>query len=196
MAVATYAKVSWERMSNAVENVRRRLLRAARALDDAHVPYAVAGGNAIAAWVSRVDEAAVRNTQDVDIVLRRADLAAARDALGRAGFFYRHVASIDMFLDGPDAKARDAVHIVFASEKVRPDYAAPVPDVSESETTETFRLLSLDALVRMKLTSFRDKDRVHLRDLMDVGLVDASWLEKVPAILRPRLQELLDNPEG
>ena len=183
-------------MSNAVENVRRRLLRAAQALADAHVPYAVAGGNAIAAWVSRVDEAAVRNTQDVDIFLRRADLPAARAALEQAGFIYRHVASIDMFLDGPDAKARDAVHIVFAAEKVRADYVAPVPDVSESEATETFRLLSLDALVRMKLTSFRDKDRVHLRDLMDVGLVNANWLEKIPATLRPRLQELLDNPEG
>jgi hypothetical protein len=196
MVVATYAEVSWERMSNAVENVRRRLLRATRALDEAHVPYAVAGGNAIAAWVSRVDEAAVRNTQDVDIVLRRADLPAARTALEQTGFVYRHVASVDMFLDGPDAKARDAVHIIFAAEKVRADYAAPVPDVSESEITETFRLLSLDALVRMKLTSFRDKDRVHLRDLIDVGLVDASWLEKVPAILRARLQGLLDNPEG
>lgn len=196
MTVATYAKVSWERMSNAVENVRRRLLRAARALEAARVPYAVAGGNAIAAWVSRVDEAAVRNTQDVDIVLRRADLSAARKALEQAGFVYRHVASVDMFLDGPDAKARDAVHIVFAAEKVRADYAAPVPDVSESEATETFRLLSLDALVRMKLTSFRDKDRVHLRDLMAVGLVDAGWLERVPAALGSRLQELLDNPEG
>jgi hypothetical protein len=196
MAVATYAEVSWERMSNAVENVRRRLLRAAQALANAHVPYAVAGGNAVAAWVSRVDEAAVRNTQDVDIVLRRADLPAARAALEQVGFIYRHVASIDMFLDGPDAKARDAVHIVFAAEKVRADYAALVPDVSESEATETFRLLSLNALVRMKLTSFRDKDRVHLRDLMDVGLVDAGWLEKVPEILRPRLQELLNNPEG
>ena len=41
------------------------------------VPYAVAGGNAVAAWVSRVDEAAVRNTQDVDILLRRSDLSAA-----------------------------------------------------------------------------------------------------------------------
>ena len=196
MAVATYAEVSWERMSNAVENVRRRLLRAAQALENARVPYAVAGGNAVAAWVSRVDEAAVRNTQDVDIVLRRTDLPAARKALEQAGFVYRHAASIDMFLDGPDAKARDAVHIVFAAEKARADYVAPVPDVSESEATETFRLMALDALVRMKLTSFRDKDRVHLRDLMDVGLVDASWLEKVPATLRPRLQELLDNPEG
>jgi len=196
MATATYGEVSWERMSNAIEKVRQRLLRAARALDQAGVPYAVAGGNAVAAWVSRVDEAAVRNTQDVDILLRRADLPAAAKALTGNGFVFRHVAGMDMFLNGPEAKARDAVHIVFAAEKVRPDYTAPAPDVSESEETETFRLLSLDALVRMKLTSFRDKDRVHLRDLMDVGLVDDGWLERIPAALRARLQELLDNPEG
>ncbi|MGH7952761.1 MAG: hypothetical protein ACREFE_12715 [Limisphaerales bacterium] len=196
MSVATYAEVSWERMSNAVENVRRRLLRAAHALEAAKIPYAVAGGNAIAAWVSRVDEAAVRNTQDVDIVLRRPDLSAARKALEQNGFVYRHAAGMEMFLDGENAKARDAVHIVFAAEKVRPDYAAPAPDVSESVETETFRLLSLDALVRMKLTSFRDKDRVHLRDLIDVGLIDESWLERVPASLRSRLQQLLENPEG
>ena len=74
MAITHYAEVSWERMSNAVEKVRLRLLRATTALGQARVPYAVAGGNAVAAWVSRVDEAAVRNTQDVDIILRRADL--------------------------------------------------------------------------------------------------------------------------
>ncbi|MEY2466186.1 MAG: hypothetical protein QOD03_707 [Verrucomicrobiota bacterium] len=196
MAIVTYAEVSWERMSNAVEKVRQRLLRVARILDKCQVPYAVAGGNAVAAWVSRVDEAAVRNTQDVDILLRRSDLSLARTALEQAGFVYRHAASMDMFLDGPEAKARDAVHIVFAAEKVRPDYASAAPDVSESEETETFRLLSLEALVRMKLTSFRDKDRVHLRDLIDVGLIDASWLTKIPPLLEPRLRELLDNPEG
>lgn len=196
MALTPYADVSWERMSNAVERVRARLLRAARALEQANVPYAVAGGNAVAAWVSRVDEAAVRNTQDVDIVLRRADLPAARKALEQDGFAYRHAAGVDMFLDGPDAKARDAVHVVFAAEKVRASYPEAAPDVSESEKTETFCLLSLAALVRMKLTSFRDKDRVHLRDLIDVGLVDETWPERVPATLRVRLQELLATPEG
>ena len=196
MAFSPYAEVSWERMSNAVEKVRQRLLRAARILEQAEITYAVAGGNAVAAWVSRVDESAVRNTQDVDILLRRADLPAARNALEQAGFVYRHAASVDMFLDGPDAKARDAVHVLFASEKVRPDYAEAAPDVSESEASAGFRLLSLDALVRMKLTSFRDKDRVHLRDCIDVGLVDQTWLERVPGTLRARLQELLDNPEG
>lgn len=196
MANIVYAEVSWERMNNAVEKVRLRLLRAASALAQAKVPYAVAGGNAVAAWVSRVDEAAVRNTQDVDIILRRSDLPAATQALAQAGFVYRHVAGIDMFLDGPSAKPRDAVHIVFAAEKVRSDHPSTAPDVSEAEETETFRLLSLEALVRMKLTSFRDKDRVHLRDLMAVALVDQSWLGRLPPALRPRLQELLDNPEG
>lgn len=196
MRVSSYAEVSWERMSNAIERVRQRLLRAAKALEQAGVPYAVAGGNAVAAWVSRVDEAAVRNTQDVDIILRRADLPAATEALVRNGFVPRHVAGMDMFLDGPHARVRDAVHIVFAAEKVRPDYVATAPDVSESENTETFRLLSLEALVRMKLTSFRDKDRVHLRDLIDVGLVDEGWLDRLPPPLRARLEELLANPEG
>lgn len=190
------ADVSWERMSNAVEKVRQRLMRAARALAEGSVPYAVAGGNAVAAWVSRVDETAVRNTQDVDIVLRRGDLPAARTVLEQAGFVYRHAAGMDMFLDGPNAKARDAVHVIVAAEKVRPDYVMPAPDVSESEDARSFRLLSLDALVRMKLTSFRDRDRVHIRDLMAVGLVDDRWLERVPAQLRSRLQDLLDNPDG
>ena len=72
----------------------------------------------------------------------------------------------------------------------------PAPDVSESEDAEMFRLLSLDALVRMKLTSFRDKDRVHLRDLIDVGLVDRTWIDRISPALRVRLQELLDNPAG
>ena len=196
MAVISYDEVSWVRMSNAVEKVRQRLLRVARALEQAKIPYAVAGGNAVAAWVSRVDEAAVRNTRDVDIVLRRADLSAAREALHRAGFVYRHAAGIDMFLDGPNGRARDAVHIVLAAEKVRSEYALAAPDVAESERTVEFSLLTLDALVLMKLTSFRDKDRVHLRDLVDVGLIDESWLERIEPPLRERLQELLDSPEG
>src|SRR2546427_5800251 len=83
--------VSWERMIRAVEKVRERLRRAVAALEAARVPYALAGGNAVAAWVSRVDEAAVRNTQDVDILLRRADLPAAKEAMTKAGFVYRHV---------------------------------------------------------------------------------------------------------
>src|SRR6476660_3633668 len=88
------------RMVRAVEKVRDRLHRAARALGDAGIPYAVAGGNAVAAWVARVDESAARNTQDVDIVLRRVDPEAARQAMATARFVYRHAKGVDMFLDG------------------------------------------------------------------------------------------------
>src|SRR5712692_2325104 len=158
MAHLSIGPVSLERMVRAVEKVRERLLRATSALEQAGIPYAVVGGNAVAAWVSRVDEAAVRNTQDVDLLLRRADLDAATAALSQVGFVRRHVAGIDLFLDGPQAKARDAVHVVFASEKVRPEYVLPAPDVSEMELAPHFRVLTLEALVRMKLTSFRDKD--------------------------------------
>lgn len=191
-----YGEVSWERMIRSVEKVRERVRRAAAALDAAGVPYAVAGGNAVAAWVSRVDEAAVRNTQDVDILLRRADLPGAIEAMTRAGFVHRHSAGLEMFLDGSEAKARDAVHIVFAAEKVRPDYSIPAPDVAESEAGAAFHLLSLEALVRMKLTSFRDKDRTHLRDLIEVGLVNKSWTDRLPHELADRLRQILENPEG
>lgn len=188
--------VSWERMIGAVEKIRERLGRATAALEAARIPYAVIGGNAVAAWVSRIDEAAVRNTRDVDILLRRADLERAKAALTRAGFVHRHSAGTDMFLEGPHAKARDAVHVVFAGEKVHPDYLEPAPDVGESQAAGSFQLVDLTALVRMKLTSFRDRDRTHLRDLLDVGLIDRSWLGRLPPPLSDRLRALLDNPEG
>jgi len=187
---------SLERIVKAVEKVRQRLLRAAAALRVANVPYAVAGGNAVALWVSRVDEAAVRNTRDVDVLVRREDFDAAKAALESVGFVHRRVAGIEVFLDGPAAKPREAVHIVFANEKVRPQELLPNPDVSESEDAGLFRVIALDALVRIKLTAFRDKDRTHLRDLMDVGLIDAQWLAKLPSILADRLRQLLENPEG
>ena len=196
------APVSWQRMIRAVEKVRERMLRAVQALEQASVPYAIAGGNAVAAWVSRVDETGVRNTRDVDILLRRSNLADAQKALEQAGFVYRRVSSLstggslDLFLDGPAASARDAVHIVFAQEKVKADSPVPSPDVSESEPGDSFRLVALDALVRMKLAAFRDKDRTHLRDLIDVGLVGPDWLSRLPAELANRLQTILDSPEG
>jgi len=196
MSQIEYGEVSWERMIRAVEKVRERLMRAASALEKAGIPYAVAGGNAVAAWVSRVDEAAVRNTQDVDILLRRSDLDVAAAALGEAGFVYRHAAGMDMFLDGPKAKARDAVHVVFAGEKVRPQYPVAAPDVDESEHTVSFSVLDLEPLVRMKLTSFKSKDKMHLIDLIDIGLIDAAWPARFTPELASRLQDLLDNPEG
>lgn len=185
----------WERTERAVEKVKDRLRRVTRALESAGIPYAVVGGNAVQIWVAQVDESVARNTQDVDIVLRRSDLAAATQTLEAVDFVYREVAGIAMFLDGRNAKARDAVQVVFAGEKVRSEYVDVVPDVVEYEWIRDVRLMPLPALVRMKLTSFRDKDRVHLRDMLSVGLVDATWAPRLPTPLAERLQLLIDNPE-
>lgn len=185
---------SLDRMVRAVEKVRERLLRATAALEEAQVPYAVVGGNAVAAWVSRVDESAVRNTQDVDILIRRADLECVKSVLEKAGFHYCQAAGLDLFLDGDKAKARDAVHIFFSGEKVRPEEVLPNPEVTDSESAGSYRILSLRALVQIKLTAFRDKDRTHLRDLIDVGLIDGSWQRHYPEELAARLRQLLETP--
>ncbi len=193
-----FGPVVWERMVTAVEKVHERLRRATAVLQASGIPYAVIGGNAVAAWVARIDPAAVRNTQDVDILLNRADLPAAITAMEAAGFIYRHAASIDMFLDGKGSKARDAVHILFANEKVRPEYAEPTADVSDVEMSAdgTHCHLALEPLVRMKLTSNRDKDRTHVRDLIEVGLIDATWPTRFVPELAARLQGILDTPDG
>ncbi len=196
------APVSWQRMAEGIESVKNRLDRAATALAQAGVRYAVVGGNAVAAWVSRVDTAAVRNTRDVDIMLRREDMDRARAALEAAGFVHRRVASLgkaasmDVFLDGPEAKVRDAVHILWAGEKAVPDAIAATPELGLTEPGDGFELIPLEDLVRMKLTSFRDKDRMHLRDLNSVGLVDDTWPGRFAEVLGARLQLILDNPEG
>ena len=184
------------RVERAVERVTERLHRATAALEAAGVPYAVAGGNAVALWVARVDESAVRNTREVDVLLDRRDLPAATAALEAAGFVYRHVGGVDVFLDGPDDKAREGVHVVFAGEKICGCEPAMNPLLEKSEAGERFRVLTLAALVRVKLTAFRDKDRTHLRDMIDIGLIDATWLLRLPAELAARLKKLLDDPQG
>ena len=194
MSISSLA--AWDRVAKEVEKVRERLLKTARTLEAACVPYCVIGGNAVQADVGRVDPAAVRNTRDVDILLRRVDLPGAIVAMEAAGFIYRHAASIDMFLDGRGAKARDAVHVLFANEKVRQEYLLPTPDVDDSDDGIDFRTVSLEALLKLKLTSFRKKDQVHVLDMLDVQLIDASWVAKLPPGLGERLQQLIDDPDG
>jgi hypothetical protein len=183
-------------MVDAVELVRQRLIRACAALEAGKVDYAVIGGNAVAAWVATVDKAAVRNTQDVDILIRRADLPTAKAALEGVGFVHRRAAGLDLFLDDANVNPRHAVHLAFADEIVKPGEPAANPGVKESTDFGSLRVINLEALVRIKLTAYRDKDRTHLRDLIDVGLLTASLLSRLPPVLGERLQHFLDTPDG
>ncbi len=193
MTAITLKDFSWERMLAAVEDVRERACRAARALQQAGIPYVVVGGNAVAAWVARVDKEAVRNTKDVDLLVRREHLERVIAELQAVGFVHQNVAGVDLFLDGPRGSVRSAIHVVFAGEKVRPGHPLPAPEIDESEAGPNFPVPTLEALVRMKLTSFRLKDQVHLLDLLEVGLIDETWASRFPAELSMRLQQLIET---
>jgi hypothetical protein len=196
MAETAAQRSGWERTLMAAEKVKERLRRATRALDAAAVPYAVVGGNAVAEWVGRIDEDAVRTTRDVDLLVRRSDLPAVRAALETAGFVYHHLFDVDTFIDGPQGKPSGGVHVLFAAEKVRRDDEYPLPDLDQSERAVDFQVATLEALVRMKLIAYRRKDQVHLLDLIGVGLIDATWPDRFPPPLGERLQQLLDDPNG
>ncbi|MGB7325527.1 MAG: hypothetical protein WBD31_11705 [Rubripirellula sp.] len=187
---------SWERMISAMEAVRERALRATKALREAGVPHGIAGGNAVAAWVARVDEAAVRNTRDVDILVRRADFGRIQLALESVGFHYHQVMGVDRFIDGPDGSPSDAVYLLYAAEKVRPEYILPSADVTEIEPADDYDIVDLPALLTMKLNSYRRKDQMHLLDMLSVGLIDETWLEKLPPVHAERLQQLISDPDG
>lgn len=191
--------MSWEildRMERAVAKVRERLLKATAVLNQAGVPYAVVGGNAVASWVATVDEGAVCNTRDIDLLVRRSDLPAVTTALEQAGFVRAEVLGVVMFLDGLDAKPSESIHLLFAGEKVRPDYPLPSPDLTTIDDPAGFRVIALEVLVHMKLLSNRRKDLVHIDDLIGVGLIDRSWLAKLPPPLSECLQGILDTPDA
>jgi hypothetical protein len=185
-----------DRVEQAVAMVKERLKRAVAALDAAGIPHAVVGGHAVAAWVARIDPAAVRTTVDVDLLIERVDLPRAIAALEAVGFVHSFTFGINIFVDGPQGKAREAVHILFAGEPVKPADPAPTPELTAAQMLDGYRIVDLDQLITMKLTAYRLKDRVHLLDMIDVGLIDAATLERVPPALRPRLEALLANPEG
>jgi hypothetical protein len=184
------------RMVGAVQDVEVRLLRATFALEAHAIPYAVVGEQAASFWVGQVDESAVRNTPAVDILVRRSDLASASAALRQAGFVERFDERNVLFLDGPSAKNRDAVRIHIAHERLRPTDCEPAPDTEPCSVFSSYRVLPLEPLVRMLLSSYRTMDHVLIRDLIGVGQIDETWPDRFPPDLADRLREILADPEG
>jgi len=178
----------------AVDRVEQRLRRVTAALDGAGIGYAVVGGNAVAAWVARVDPSATRATKDVDLLVNRSDLDRITMVLTEAGFVREDLRSLTMFIDPGEPSRRSAVHLVWAGERVRPSYQEAAPRTDEAvRDPEGYLILDLPALVRMKLTSYRDADRVHLRDLIELGMIDAGVRNAVPPGLLGRLHELEES---
>jgi len=174
-----------------VEQLFEVMKRVHSALTNAGIDYRIVGGMGVFFQVSERDPIAGRLTKDVDIAIRRGDLERIASAVEKYGFKYRHAAGVDMLVDATQPKVRSAVHFVFIREKVRPEYLEPVPDFSEPTVTQEGLLLSpvLD-LLRMKLTSFRLKDKVHIIDMDGVGLITPEIENALPEPLRRRLQQV------
>ncbi|MCH8806817.1 MAG: hypothetical protein IH986_12110 [Planctomycetes bacterium] len=180
----------------AVQRVEKLLLDVTRALDGAKIPYAVIGGNAVAAWVATVDEDAVRATKDVDLLLRRSDIAAATQALTALDLERVEVLGVTMFVDRKRPSPKKGVHIVFANEKVRGHYEHAAPDTAQSVRTPAgFVLIELASLVSMKLQAFRRIDQVHVEDLLAVDLIDDAVTASLPPDLLARLREIQETKE-
>jgi hypothetical protein len=182
-----------------MQELKAKALKVSQALQKAKVPHAVIGGLAVAAHVAKVDETAQRNTQDMDVLLRREDLDLAKAALAPIGFRYRHVMKLNAFMPtGRGQKFGDGVHIVWAGEKVREEYLAPAPALSSGNTyraKDGVEYVGLVDLLLMKLTSYRLKDRVHVQDLLQLKLITKKVEASLPQALRKRLDEVKADTE-
>lgn len=175
----------------AMERVERCLHRVTTALDAVGIRYAVIGGNAVAAWVARIDPGATRTTKDVDLLVDRADIDQITTILSGLGFRRERPRTLTLFVDESEQNRKTGAHVVWAGEKVRPSYAHAAPTLVEAQRDPAgFLVLSLAGLLRMKLTSFRDLDRVHVADLLRAGLIDAAARAQLPEDLRARLGEV------
>jgi hypothetical protein len=160
------------------------------------ISHELIGGLAV---LVHVEEAAPEYsvlTRDVDLMVRRADLERIKDVAARNGFRFRHAAGVDMLTYGDTGNSRAAVHLVFSGEKIRPQYSFPAPPIQP----ERKQILGADVLVipvadllKMKLTSFRDKDRVHVRSMDAAGLLTPAVEKTLPPELPARLKQIRET---
>lgn len=183
-----------KRMERAVERVRERLLRVTSLLNAAGIDYAVAGGHAVAAWVCR------RSTKRPSAT-RETWTSWFGSATSSEFAPYSNRRAIDTDTSPASTcssirkvRRREAVQLVPANH--RTDAGFELPGVEDSVRFGAYSVLTLEALVKSKLIANRDKDRVHLRDMISLGLIDETWPARFEPALGSRLQALLDDPNG
>jgi hypothetical protein len=172
-----------------VEQLFDRLRRIHAALDAAGIPYRVIGGVGIFLQITERDPDLARMTRDLDLAIHRSDLAPIIAAAASAGFRYRHAAGVDMLLDVSNPKGV-AIHLLFAHERVEPSYSEPTPFSAPTVTSDGYLIAPVGDLVRMKLTSFRLKDKVHVQDMDGAGLITPEIEASLSQPLRERLREV------
>jgi len=164
--------------------------RVEQALGSAGIEYRVAGGLAAYLYVEEAEPDAGRLTKDIDITVRREDLARIAEAVEPFGLEYRHAAGLDMLVQKGQPSARRAVHMIFAGEKERPESLEPAPELGTGRKIQGIPLIDLAGLIRMKLTSFRAKDEAHVKDLDEQGLITPEIEAGLSPVLLERLSQV------
>jgi hypothetical protein len=144
------------------------------ALQSEHIPHEVIGGLAVLIYVEEVNPEQTALTRDVDPMVRRSDLENIQSVAAKSGFRFRHVAGVDMLIFGDAESTKNAVHLIFSGEKVRPHYTEPTPPIEPERKYihgKEVMVAPVADLVRMKLTSHRLKDQVHIKSMDTVGLI-------------------------
>jgi len=173
-----------------VEQLFDRVRQLHKLLTTANIPYRIVGGMGVFFHVAERDPIRARLTADVDAAIARDHLASVIEAAAGISRQYRRVAGVDMLVDAEQPRARSAIHLIYLNEKVRPEYAEPVPDSPPAVTQEGILIAAVADLVRMKLTSYCVEDQVHIQDLDGVGLITAEIEAGLPDLLRTRLAEI------
>ena len=161
-----------------------------------HIPHELIGGLAVLIHVEEADPAHSMLTRDVDLMICRSDLGRVIEIAAKHGFRFRHAAAMDMLLYGDTDSAKNAVHLIFSGERVKPNQATPNPPIAPEKKQihgKEVMVIPVADLVRMKLSSYRDKDRVHIRSLDAAGLITPEIEQAISKELQARLEHVRET---
>lgn len=160
------------------------------------VPHELVGGLAVLVHVEESDPEHAMLTRDVDLMIRRSDMDRVIAIAEEGGFRFRHAAGDDMRLYGDSGSVKNAVHLLFSGERVRAGQATPNPEIAPVQKNvlgEPVAVISLADLLRMKLSSWRLKDQVHVQVMDAAGLVTAQVESTLSEELLARLQHVRET---
>ena len=165
-------------------------------LDHTGIPHKLVGGLDVFLHVENADSTHSSLTRDIDIMIRRDDLPRVVSIAEQFGFRYRHSAGLDMLLYGESNSARNAVHLLFAGERVKQTQLEAHPAIRPVRAGlhgQDFLVVPVVALVSMKLSSCRDKDRLHVRGMDAAGLISKEVEHGLSEDMQSRLRHIRDT---
>ncbi len=165
-------------------------------LESAGVPHELVGGLAVFLHVENADSTLSSLTRDIDLMIERTDLPRVIEIAESKGFRFRRSEGVDMLLYGETRSARNAIHLLYAREKVKESQLEEHPSIRPTRAGlhgQDFLVIPVPDLVRMKLNSYRDKDRVHIRGMEAAGLITSEVEATLSREQQRRLQHIRET---